>query len=420
MTLPKKQSKQATDEIPTVPSPGENGDSSAEIEVDHWLSVFTGRWMMGIGVALFALSLFLQILLHFHQTRTEMNPPGPPSSPASQIQTSEKTAAREFPPPASTGNRRSFVAMSPEIFLEWAFSFMRELGAVLVVSYLIRELIEKGQQKVWQNALSKRVDNILIPAVNQVRELNVDLGITLRNSLIFDNEDARKELTRKVLRPDFIRRNYVLTLTLEGNPGDKHVKVTTDTNYILENVANAARTYSIRGWIDTAQDAWLEKDQQSKFTFLAFGPAELREQDSHRPIEATQLSDPKIVKRSELTLELEYPIKPDIPVKGKYFSRLTAVQYMRCQEQFIWNMAYVTDRLDVVVELRGNLTWKNFAVSPRPMHHQDKFDREPAAIALSDQEARTWTIAGVLLPNQGVQVWWSPKPETSSVDQLLR
>lgn len=287
----------------------------------------------------------------------------------------------------------------------WLLTFGKELGAVLVVSYLIRELIEESQQQAFQNTLSAKVKESLLPAIQQVEKLQEDLGITIRNEKIIKDAATRNLLTEKVLRPKLVRRNYKLTLTLEGETYADRIKVTTESYYLIENLTTEVQEYSIVGWIDIIQDHWLSGAPPGIFTSLAYGPEHAEEQDGHRFVDLSYLSSK--AKREKLNLELSYPIVPNLPPQSRYFTKMTAVQYMRCQEQFVWNMAYVTENLEICIVLKGGLNWSNFEVNPRLMHHQEQFSEKPDISPVNNQDSRSWKLNSFLLPYQGVQIWWS-------------
>lgn len=292
--------------------------------------------------------------------------------------------------------------------VEAVLILLKELGGVFIVGYLVQELIEIRHQRAWQRELQKRVRKTLRPAIREVRELNQDLGITLRNRVIIEDDDAREELTSKVLRPDFIRRNYRLTLTLQTIPASYVLRVTTETEYLLENVSRETKPWTIRGWIDTARDQWLYQFPKSRFVFLSFGKEEFREASSHRPVDLDPQTNKLLVLTEERdALTLAYPMDEPIHAGERYYIRLIAEQVMQIQDQFVWNMVHVTDKLDLVVKLRGSLDWNRFAVVPRLLHHQDHF------IESSPQPANgecLWQLKNILLPYQGVQIWWWPLP----------
>ena len=375
------------------PKPSAVSDSfstSSHITITWKERFLRGRTILVIGILLFAGSLGGQLALEEKLSEQA-------SDVAHEL---PKTDVPEREPGGSQHRHRLVILVSG-----WLLTFGKELGAVLVVSYLIRELIEESQQQVFQNTLSDKVRESLLPAIQQVEKLQEDLGITIRNEKIIKDAATRNLLTEKVLRPKLVRRNYRLTLTLEGEPSADRIRVTTESYYLVENLTTEAQEYSIVGWIDIIQDHWLSGAPPGTFTSLAYGPEHAEEQDGHRFVDLTYLSSK--AKREKLNLELSYPITPDLPPRARYFTKMTSVQYMRRQEQFVWNMAYVTEGLEICVVLKGGLNWSNFEVNPRLMHHQEHFSHTPDMSPGNNQESRSWKLNSFLLPYQGVQIWWS-------------
>jgi hypothetical protein len=96
--------------------------------------------------------------------------------------------------------------------------------------------------------------------------------------------------------------------------------------------------------------------------------------------------------------------------------RLCAGQSNRRQDQFVWNMACVTQDLKVVIKLKGSLNWGNFEVIPRLMHRENNFTTiTEKPTAEGDQSDRIWSLDTVLLPYQGVQIWWFPNQIESQI-----
>lgn len=291
---------------------------------------------------------------------------------------------------------------------------LEHLGVVLIVAGLVRELIEKAREAEFLGTVNENLVSTLDrltrkafePIQAQITTLQANLGITIQKSGVLD-ELSLKELNDKVLNPKFIRGTYTLDLTIEPYPAtspglsEAYVLVTCKTCYTVKNLTDEAKPYEIGGWLEVMEDAWFPPEiERTRFTRLAFGPLNRREEDMKRDFPVGDLQTV-----AEEALRLKYTLREEIPANQTFFVELEGKQAMRSHDLFIWSMSALTAELIVNVNLAGGLTPDTFSVAAREMHHHSPMERPPTSASF------TWKIASTLLPHQGVQIWWSPKPK---------
>jgi hypothetical protein len=237
------------------------------------------------------------------------------------------------------------------------------LGVVLVVASFLGVGVERAREKHVLDAIDGSLEEargkilaILDPVQKQVAKLQEELGLAIRNVKILDQESIT-ELTDKVLAPKFLRSEYVLKIHLQPYPADvspiEFVKVSIDSSYVVKNIKEEPLPYTIRGWIDAFEDDWLPNDfPKACFQKMIFG----------------------------------------------------LKQIMRSRDLFVWNMSSLTRSLRTEVTLSDELVAANFKVSAREMHHHD------GLITAGQTNPSVWEIQQVLLPHQGIEIWWSPPP----------
>jgi hypothetical protein len=290
---------------------------------------------------------------------------------------------------------------------------LEHLGVVLVVAMLLRATLEAKAQLEFVNLVNEQVRKQIAASTREVEESSIKpldehiqkltKGLTYTISSLFD-EPLQKELEKSVFNPKFSRPEYTLRLKLSPLTGakDAHsdlLEVILDTSYQVKNVAKDAAEYTITFWID---DVIQSASNQCRFTRVAYG-------DHEHPhgVDIDELKKNKEIVTEDGVLSLKLKAGSVKPGTSVYVD-IQAVQLMRTRDHFVWNLAGLTQKLNIIVELLDGLTFDNFNVYPREMHHLDH-----AAFLQTAQRPDNHTlkmqIDQVLLPFQGVEIRWFPR-----------
>ena len=315
--------------------------------------------------------------------------------------------------------------------IELLVYIVEHLGAVVFVAMIIRLAIEEAANKRALSEVSaaasaavkakvgeafKRVDVTVAKFEDLVEHVNAKLETiqTVTGGNLYGKrleKGAREEIARVYLNPVFFRPLYKLDLTLTPKGDDTlEVKIRTDTQ--IENISQTAQPYTVSALLDNAlfYSKAARFPRAARFERFEFGPntPEGRLHASYQPLDVESLTADKLrecLQEKGSDLSFQYDPGELIPPQGLYFIKMEATQQMRESDLFVWNMMIATQEMQVTVHLEGDLTTKNFLVIARPVHHKSNLNLIPT-VNESDT-ALSWTIDGVLLPYQGVNLWWS-------------
>jgi len=289
------------------------------------------------------------------------------------------------------------------------------LGVVLVVAMLVRATLERATQREFVKVVNDRVkaqieasigtvsEKTIRPLEKSIEELTERTAYTI--TTVFE-PTLQTMLKESVLNPAFIRPKYLLHLKLI--PLDKPtnsdlLKVFVSLCYELRNVTTESRKYSIESWLDDIiQVTTISEADRSRFTRIAYG-----EKDPPRPFDINALIDEGCISHGEgmTTLQIK---DVDVEPNSSLYVAVEGLQLMRNQDHFVWNLITLTKKLEIIVELSGGLTHENFDVFPREMHHigHEAFQANQSWKG----DSLNMSIDQVLLPYQGIEIRWSPRP----------
>lgn len=306
------------------------------------------------------------------------------------------------------------------------------LGFVLVVAMLVRVAIEEASERQFidlvNDKVSKQIEEsirlnaleALKPVQDAVKKLDEELGSTIRRKDVLDDQSL-KVLQAKVLNPVFIRSGYLLNLTLEPltSPGAEWndlIKVRVGIQYRIRNITSSTQEFPIEAWVDTMiEPEGLAETEKCQFTRFVCGPDETREDNRLRGYNLVKLNEDGKIWRDNGGLWLKHQLPGGLPANSAYYVEIDAVQVMRKQDVFVWNMGGLTSELTILVSFAGGYSSKNFHVDARELHH---IGRENFAKTrkVDENDWPSWSIPQVLLPYQGVEIWWVPqKPGINDV-----
>jgi hypothetical protein len=295
---------------------------------------------------------------------------------------------------------------------------LEHLGVVLVVGLFIKIAIEEASQREFLGVVNEQVKMQIQATTAEVARKSIEpleadikrlaTNLTFRIANLF-NEDLRKELDRTILNPTFVRPQYTLNLKLKPlspnndlEPGLLNVVV--GISYEIKNVSSDPAEYSVQSWVD---DVIPKPSGICCYTGVAYGGKKsgLRAYD----IKALEKSKEIVHGNGVVSLKL----RPEtINPACSLFVEIEAAQLMRTEDHFVWNLIGLTERLDVVVELEGGLTFDKFDVFPRELHHLGP-DAFRAKIKPESDVRMTMSIDQVLLPYQGIELRWAPRAGAS-------
>jgi hypothetical protein len=300
---------------------------------------------------------------------------------------------------------------------------LEHLGAVLFVAMLVRLAIEKQTQKEAVRGVKDAVNEEVrkafvdvnaqigkfiktVDAVNEKLETIQALtgGSLYAGKLTPADKDEIKAL---FLNPAFFRPSYHLTLHLTPKGQELTVRITADAR--LQNISNKPQPFKIEAFLDDfPQPGTISVATASKFHSFEFGPDNPIGRDVARrqPFEVSYGENHTFVEAVGNRLRFKYDPQISIPVEEVYFVKMDAEQQMRTSDLFVWNMQVPTEKFHFKVCLEGDLTTDNFTLIARPMHHGQHDNFAPVK---EEKKELIWQIDNVVLPYQGIQLWWSPK-----------
>jgi hypothetical protein len=325
---------------------------------------------------------------------------------------------------------------SPSRFIDELTYGIEHLGVVLIVGFIIRIAIESASQSQFLNLIDKEVKSQFETGVRKIaedslkslstveasvkdvessiRKVDEVLGFSIRRPKVIDPA-SKEELDKSVLNPSVIRDEYLLRLTLEplartckSNPD--LIKIRARTSYYVENLTDKPAGYPVRAWVDTLnQTPDLDKEDAAQFTYADWCPAEARGKSTFEPfIRVRELKDTGKIVDASGGLWLKYPLEEGIPAGKRYYVDVEATQINRKSDLFVWNMAALTKTLTVTVRFGRGFKASDFNVGARELHHIEDADFQNTREVDPVDGSVTWSIKQLLLPYQGVTVWWSP------------
>ena len=286
----------------------------------------------------------------------------------------------------------------PEKATDFFALFLEHLGVGVFAVTVLKIFIEEAAQEQFLNLLRTDVkDQVGTTVISFVR----------RGSWILNNQVLKKELEDSILLPHFTRPEYKVTLRLE--PLENHenlLKVWITLDYQVKNVSDRPGTYPVGSWLDDINKLDdLPPECKPGFRSVRIGTTDY-------PIET--LTD---VKRGPGTAKIlfeEHMIQirdlatPVINPGDSLSITITGMQIMRIADHFVWNLPTITHKLGLSIELAGGL-FDLLEVHPREMHHMS---HEEFIKPKPDLKTNTWTLSidHVVLPFQGVELRWAPRP----------
>ena len=291
------------------------------------------------------------------------------------------------------------------------------LGVVLVVAWLVRVAIERASERQFlrvvtanmRQQISTSIKGVaaesLRPLQESIGKLDDVLGYTIRREGLLDDE-SQKVLKERVLSPKFIRTEYALRLTLEPFSADL-VNVRSRSIYSVKNVTKAPAKYTVEAWVDTMfEPAGLGRNGESRFTRFNSGPEDSWSEVELRPFVIDDMISQGKIYRNNGGVWLRYELHDELPPEATYKVDLEGSQLMRSTDLFVWTMNGLTRRFTVSVEFAKGYTDADFDLEARELHHigRDAFRQT----FRNEEGVHSWSINQVLLPYQGVEIWWSP------------
>jgi hypothetical protein len=314
------------------------------------------------------------------------------------------------------------------------------LGAVIFVAMLIRLAIERRAQEEATQTVSHAVNeevkkafvnvnsqiNVFNTKVNDVNASLVNVNMLLSNIQVLTGGTLyaqklrpadREEIATTFLNPVFFRPSYNLTINL--TPKEQHlIEVQIEIDSELQNISKQPQPLLVKASLDNVLFQQGAKDfaRSSKFQRFEFGPSTAagREFARRQPLLVSQEDNDNLVKMVNDNLVFEYDPGIEIPPDQIYFVKIYAEQQMRMSDLFVWFMQVATENFKVTVNLAENLAKDNFTVIARPMHHGQDSN---FAVQDDDMKKLSWRFENIVLPYQGIQLWWSPKPLTATPPQ---
>ena len=313
---------------------------------------------------------------------------------------------------------------------------IEHLGAVLVVAMLVRVVLEEGYQRAFLGSLTEEVQkqvresidrtsreslkpltDELVKAKDSIAALDIDLTNSieqLASALTYKiiqkiPPDLRKVLEDKVLNSTFVRPEYKVRLVLrpyplaDGSSSPDVLEVVVETSYTVRNQSREKASFPCVSWLDDLVRPSGKRECQ--FTHFTYGHVDSEGRTHFIPAaDMDDLENAGKITQSKGMVRLRYDID-EIDPEAVYEVVVRGKQLMRVHDVFVWNVAILTNRLELTMDLEGGITLQNLEVIPKALHHADMdartvFERDTHVSMKLDQ---------VFLPYQGIEVRWSPK-----------
>ena len=317
--------------------------------------------------------------------------------------------------------------------LEYGFE---HLGVVLVVAWVVRVAIENASQRQFldvvnnkvREQIQKSIDKIAVDSIAplevSIKKLDEELGFKIRTPGLLD-KDSLEILKKKVLSPNFIRSEYKVLLTLErltapasSELAGEYLKVRVRTAFKVKNITEMPQKYVLKGWLDYLfEPEGLDPLDQCQFTSCVYGPEDSTSENDLRPFDLAKMKNQGKIKREHGAVWLEHEPHSGVPPGATYYVELEALQVMRMADVFVWTISELTQRLIVQIQFGEGFTPADFQVNARELHHVGR--EQFRATRNDDNGISTWKIDQVLLPHQGVQVWWHPARAASATSGVI-
>jgi len=310
---------------------------------------------------------------------------------------------------------------------------LEHLAAVIFVAMLIRLAIEKRAQEEAvegvSDAVKAEVKKAFVDVNAEIEQFNTKVGDVKNNLTSVDERLStiqvvtggslyaqklkhadREKIAETFLDPVFFRPRYDLTVRLTAKEQDLlNVQIEIDSR--LQNISKVPQSLIITAFLDNVlfRQGTTNVATESKFHRFEFGPDTEagRELARRQPFHVSEEGNERFISKVGDNLVFTYDPQIKIPVGETFFVKVLAEQQMRSSDLFVWIMQAPTENFNIKVNLEGNLTKENFTVIARPMHHVQHESLAPKQD--SDNKTLSWSIETVVLPYQGVQLWWSPK-----------
>jgi hypothetical protein len=308
-----------------------------------------------------------------------------------------------------------FVAMIVRVVLEEA----AERHAVATMTTVVREKLDEAFESVDQKVANFEAQVSKVEA--ELHSMEVLTGGNLYSKRLQPGD--KEEIARVFLNPVFFRPSFKLDLTLTPR-GQDIVDLCIRTDGLLENISTESQPYSVSALLDNVlfNSGTASFSRSAKFDRFEYGPntAKGRERGALQPFDLSRYKVEELKEARHLTevgtdLAFSYTPGDKIPPGETYFIKMEGTQQMRESDLLLWYMFTATQDLELNVHLEGGLTVENFTVIARPIHHKEHIPFEPKYN--EDGTRMTWVVKGVLLPYQGVTVWWSRKPPATVISE---
>ena len=351
-----------------------------------------------------------------------------------------RTAAADAASPNSAAGTIDRPAAEPteqdEGFLGIFFYTIEHLAAVVFVAMIVRVVLEEAAERnsvaAITTAMRGKLDEAFMAVdekvgnfVAQMTKVEAELhsmevltGGNLYGRLL--QQADKEEIARVFLNPVFFRPGYKLDLTLTPK-GQDIMDLCIRTDALWKNISPESQPYSVAAVLDNVlfNSGTASFSRSAKFDRFEYGPntAKGRERAALQPFDLSRYTVDELKKAGHLAdvgtdLAFSYTPGDNIPSGETYFIKMEATQQMRESDLLLWYMSAASQDLELSVHMKGGLTAENFTVIARPLHHKDHIAFEPKYS--EDRTVMTWVVKGVLLPYQGVTVWWSRKPPANA------
>jgi hypothetical protein len=242
---------------------------------------------------------------------------------------------------------------------------------------------------------------------------DIMMSLLTKSKWILNNREVVDEIQNSLLGSDFKRPFYNLNLRLEPLENCRGLlKAWILVGYRVENVSDTEREYVVEAWLDDViKLEGVKLQDKPGFTKIAFG--------STPPLSIPELEASVKGVQQPATGGGIYSVDHMIYLKnlstpkikpGEYIDvTVNGMQIMRTEDHFVWNLKTITEKLHISVELSGWLTFDQLDICPREMHHigHDEFKK---TLDQPTSNKMKLDIDQVLLPFQGVEIRWAPKP----------
>lgn len=265
-------------------------------------------------------------------------------------------------------------------WLPYCYTFLREFGFALIISYFITMGIERTSRDRHNDHVSQQIELIKTNVFEAVYSRRQDPRlISLLETEIFG-------------RP-FFRTGYEVQMTFAYIASDieaQMLKVTIQLRYRQNNTTNKSQSSQFKATIEIPYNKRLADEAQIKslaINGVALTPQELEEAN-------VRLPDTLDFKRYEWPLEV--PARGHVDVRAEY----SLVKH--CRDAMVWQVFDPCDGLSVTV-----FHPEDIIIFGAPIHSSEG-EKHGGGLHENTFAVR---INEPLFPHNGVQMWWSPARE---------